>query len=126
MAKQNEEVENIGARLQATISESVRLALAARGKRQADLARAFGISRTTMSQKISGKCGWTIEDMEKAGRYLGIEPAWFLRSHDIGLSSQVVGPQGLEPWTGGLLPLEMVKGRRQVRRPFALFGAGRR
>lgn len=41
--------------------------------------------------------------MEKAGRYLGIEPAWFLRAHNV--MGEPVGPVGLEPTTGGLLPI---------------------
>lgn len=101
MRKQNEAVANIGLTLQTTISRNMRIALGYNAKNQADLARAFGVSRTTISQKMVGKVNWTIEDMERAGRYLNIEPAWFLRTHDID-APEFVGPLGLEPRTGGL------------------------
>lgn len=103
MRKQNETIANIGLTLQTTISRNMRMALGYNAKNQSDLARAFGVSRTTISQKMVGKVNWTIEDMERAGRFLDIEPAWFLRSHDID-APQFVGPVGLEPTTGGLLP----------------------
>lgn len=103
MTKQSETVENIeniGLRLQQIISENMRIALGLRARSQSDLARAFGVSRATISQKINLRINWTVEDMERAGRYLNIEPAWFLMPH----SDVVVGPVGLEPTTGGLLP----------------------
>ncbi|MFR0603182.1 helix-turn-helix domain-containing protein [Bifidobacterium pseudolongum subsp. globosum] len=101
MTKHTEDIENIGMTLQEVITRNMRIALGYNGKRQSDLARAFGVSRVTVSQKMTGKINWTIEDMEKAGRYLGIEPAWFLRAHEIS-EPQLVGPLGLEPRTGGL------------------------
>lgn len=104
MTKHTEDIENIGMTLQEVITRNMRIALGYNGKRQSDLARAFGVSRVTVSQKMTGKINWTIEDMEKAGRYLGIEPAWFLRAHEIS-EPQLVGPLGLEPRTGGLLPI---------------------
>lgn len=114
MRKQNEAIANIGLTLQTTISRNMRIALGYNAKNQADLARAFGVSRTTISQKMVGKVNWTIEDMERAGRYLNIEPAWFLRTHDID-APEFVGPQGLEPWTGGLLPRAVVSSLSALR-----------
>lgn len=114
MRKQNETIANIGLTLQTTISRNMRIALGYNAKNQADLARAFGVSRTTISQKMVGKVNWTIEDMERAGRYLNIEPAWFLRTHDIN-APQFVGPVGLEPTTGGLLPRAVVSSLSALR-----------
>lgn len=114
MRKQNEAIANIGLTLQTTISRNMRIALGYNAKNQADLARAFGVSRTTISQKMVGKVNWTIEDMERAGRFLDIEPAWFLRSHDID-APQFVGPVGLEPTTGGLLPRAVVSSLSALR-----------
>lgn len=56
----------------------MRVALAMRNKNQSDLSRAFGVSRTLISQKMRGVTSWTIADMEKAGQFLGIAPARFL------------------------------------------------
>ena len=103
MTKQNEAVENVGVTLQNIISQNMRMALAYRHESGRSLARAFGVSQGLISQQMTGRTSWTIEDMEKAGRYLGIEPAWFLRAHEIS-EPQLVGPVGLEPTTGGLLP----------------------
>ena len=114
MRKQNEAIANIGLTLQTTISRNMRIALGYNAKNQADLARAFGVSRTTISQKMVGKVNWTIEDMERAGRYLNIEPAWFLRTHDID-APEFVGPLGLEPRTGGLLPRAVVSSLSALR-----------
>ena len=78
-------------------------ALAARRLNRAKLAEGIGVSGGLISQKLRGRTNWTIEDMEKAGRYLNIEPAWFLRAHNV--MGEPVGPVGLEPTTGGLLPI---------------------
>lgn len=103
MATYNETVENIGLTLQQIVSDNMLLAIASRRITRAKLAAGLGVSGSLISQKIKGRTSWTIEDMEKAGRYLNIEPAWFLREHDV--TGAVVGPVGLEPTTGGLLPI---------------------
>lgn len=114
MTKQNEAVENVGVALQNIISQNMRMALAYRHESGRSLARAFGVSQGLISQKMTGRTSWTIEDMEKAGRYLGIEPAWFLRAHEIS-EPQLVGPVGLEPTTGGLLPRAVVSSLSALR-----------
>lgn len=102
MTTYNESIENIGLTLQQIISDNMLFALAARRLNRAQLAAGIGVSGGLISQKLNGRTNWTIEDMEKAGRYLGIEPAWFLRAHNV--MGEPVGPVGLEPTTGGLLP----------------------
>lgn len=121
MTEQNETVENVGVTLQNIISQNMRLALAYKHESGRSLARAFGVSQGLISQKMTGRTSWTIDDMEKAGRYLGIEPAWFLRSHEIS-EPQWVGPLGLEPRTGGLLPAPIVSLSFVVERPRDLRG----
>lgn len=59
------------------------MSLALRDKSQSDLARALGVSRALISQKIRGTTSWTIDDMEKAGRYLDVAPYRFLDAHGI-------------------------------------------
>ena len=109
----NETVENIGLTLQQIVSDNMLLAIASRRITRAKLAAGLGVSGSLISQKIKGRTSWTIEDMEKAGRYLNIEPAWFLREHDI--TGAVVGPVGLEPTTGGLLPRAVVSSLSALR-----------
>lgn len=92
----------MGLTLQQIISDNMLFALAARRLNRAKLAEGIGVSGGLISQKLRGRTNWTIEDMEKAGRYLNIEPAWFLRAHNV--MGEPVGPVGLEPTTGGLLP----------------------
>ena len=103
MTTVNESVETIGMTLQQIISDNMVLAIASRHITRAKLAEGLGVSGGLISQKLRGRTNWTIEDMEKAGRYLGIEPAWFLRAHNV--MGEPVGPVGLEPTTGGLLPI---------------------
>lgn len=78
----------------------MRVALAMRNKNQSDLSRAFGVSRTLISQKMRGVTSWTIQDMEKAGKYLQIAPFKFLDPN--GLISEW-GRRGLNPGPHGYL-----------------------
>lgn len=95
MTKYNETIEDIGLTLQQIVSDNMLLAIASRRITRAKLAAGLGVSGSLISQKIKGRTSWTLEDVEKAGRYLNIEPAWFLREHDV--TGAVVGPVGLEP-----------------------------
>ena len=90
--------------LDTVICDNMRIALAMRKKNQADLARAFGVSSTLISQKMRGITSWTISDMAKAGKYLGIAPSRFLDPN--GLVSNEWGRRGLNPgpadlWSAG-------------------------
>ncbi|MFU0514604.1 hypothetical protein ACMZ7X_02300 [Gardnerella swidsinskii] len=53
------------------------------------------ISAPTLSQKFTGRTRWNMDDIEKASSYFKVKPEALV-------SSQLVGPQGLEPWTDGL------------------------
>ncbi len=74
----------------------MRIALALRNKNQSDLSRAFGVSRTLISQKMRGVTSWTIADMEKAGQFLGIAPAKFLEPNGL-VADGLWGHRGLNP-----------------------------
>lgn len=77
----NESVENTGLTLQQIISGNILVAIDARHINRAKLAEGLSVSGGLISQKLLGRTKWTVEDMEKAGRYLDIEPDWFLRDH---------------------------------------------
>lgn len=82
--------------LQDIVTKNIRIAMILSGKlSQKELAPALGLSRPTMSQKLSGKIAWTLADIEKASSYFKVKPEALV-------SSQLVGHQGLEPWTDGL------------------------
>ena len=99
MTTYNESIENIGLTLQQIISDNMLFALAARRLNRAQLAAGIGVSGGLISQKLNGRTNWTIEDMGKAGRYLGIEPAWFLRRCGAMLS-MVICPICARPVSG--------------------------
>lgn len=96
MATYNETVEDIGLTLQQIVSDNMLLAIASRRIMRAKLAAGLGVSGSLISQKIKGRTSWTIEDMEKAGRYLNIEPAWFSCASMI-LLALLWGLWGLNP-----------------------------
>lgn len=96
MTTQTVERETQAISLESVISGNMRVALAMRNKNQSDLSRAFGVSRTLISQKMRGVTAWTIADMEKAGQFLGIAPARFLDPNGL-----MVAGLGFEPRTSG-------------------------
>ncbi|WP_396020011.1 helix-turn-helix domain-containing protein [Bifidobacterium asteroides] len=83
--------------LESVISMNMKVALAIRNKSQSDLARSMGVSSGVISQKMHGTTAWTISDMEKAGEFLGIQPAKFLEPNGL-----LVAGSGFEPETSGL------------------------
>ena len=83
--------------LECVISMNMKVALAIRNKSQSDLARSMGVSSGVISQKMHGTTAWTISDMEKAGEFLGIQPAKFLEPNGL-----LVAGSGFEPETSGL------------------------
>ncbi|EFH71699.1 helix-turn-helix domain-containing protein [Gardnerella swidsinskii] len=81
--------------LQDIVTYNVRVMLAIRQRTQKGLAEAMKISAPTLSQKFTGRTRWNMDDIEKASSYFKVKPEALV-------SSQLVGPQGLEPWTDGL------------------------
>ena len=65
--------------------------MAARKLNQQQIADALGISRPAVSQKLSGKHVWTLDDIEKVSDFLHVKPETLL-----------VAGHGFEPWTSGL------------------------
>lgn len=83
MTKQAEIVEIPGIALEEVISRNIRLALLLRSKNQSDLARNFGVSPATISQKMHGIIAWTIADVSKASKFLNISPGKFLEPNGL-------------------------------------------
>ena len=85
--------------LQSLVTRNIRIALAANDMKQKDLANVIGITSASISAKFSGKAHWNLVDIAKASELLHISPEALI---SVKLSPQLVGPQGLEPWTDGL------------------------
>lgn len=83
--------------LEVIVAKNIRVAMAARGISQNDLAKGMGISKSALSQKMRGLIVWTLPDMQKAGDFLGVQPAILLDPHGL-----LVAGCGFEPQTSGL------------------------
>lgn len=59
------------------MSEKVKALLALSGKKQTELAEAFGMSKQTMSNKMA-RGSWSAEDLAKAAEFCGCSLAFIL------------------------------------------------
>ncbi len=76
--------------LQDIVTRNMRIAMAARNVKQKDLATALGVERSSISQKMTRRVNWSLEDIEKASGFFHVKP------------EALVAGQGFEPWTSGL------------------------
>lgn len=76
--------------LNKTVTKNMRVALAANGLQQKDLAEALGITTASMSAKFTGRTLWNLGDIEKASDFFNVKPEALVAGH------------GFEPWTSGL------------------------
>ena len=58
--------------LQDTVTTNVKVLMAVHGIRQTELADRLGWDRTVMSNRLSGKRGWKIEDVEDLATYFRV------------------------------------------------------
>ena len=82
--------EGKGGGLQAIVTQNMRIAMAMRGVSQKDLAAAMGFNPSAISQKMTGRVLWNLEDIEKASGFFNVKPEALVAGH------------GFEPWTSGL------------------------
>lgn len=75
--------------LQDTVTTNVKVLMAIQGIRQTELADRLGWDRTVMSNRLSGKRGWKIEDLEDLATHFGV-PAGAL----LGTTGEVVAAAG--------------------------------
>lgn len=76
--------------LQESVTEAMKSLLSSSHVKQVDLAEALELSASTISQKMTKKVAWTLEDIEKAAEFFKVNPA------------AIVAGLGFEPRTGGL------------------------
>ena len=60
------------------VAAEVRAAIARAGLRQADLADAIGISRGSLSSRLSGERAFRIDELVAIARVLGVQPSVLL------------------------------------------------
>ena len=60
--------------LQDQVSDNVRVLAAARGTSPAAVAEGVGRSRQWLQNKLAGRSGWSVDDVELIGAQLGVEP----------------------------------------------------
>jgi len=60
--------------LQERVSDNVRILAAARGTSPSAVAGDLGRSRQWIQNKLSGRNGWSVEDLEAVADSLGVEP----------------------------------------------------
>lgn len=73
--------------LQDRVTLNIKMLLTLQSSKQKQLAKGIGISPTTLSDKISGKIRWNLDDIEKASDFLHVKPETLVAGH------------GFEPWT---------------------------
>ena len=76
--------------LQENVTKFIKVAMTLNGVSQKTLAEALGYNPSAVSQKMSGRVRWNLDDIEKASNFLHVKP------------EAMVAGQGFEPWTSGL------------------------
>ena len=69
----------------------MKVAMTLRNVKQKDLANALGVDRSSISQKMTRRVAWSLEDIEKASDFFHVKPEALVAGH------------GFEPWTSGYL-----------------------
>ena len=67
----------------------MKVAMTLRNVKQKDLANALGVDRSSISQKMTRRVAWSLEDIEKASDFFHVKPEALVAGH------------GFEPWTSG-------------------------
>ena len=75
--------------LQDIVTRNMKVAMTLRNVKQKDLANALGVDRSSISQKMTRRVAWSLEDIEKASDFFHVKPEALVAGH------------GFEPWTSG-------------------------
>ena len=76
--------------IQDIVTRNMKVAMALHNVNQQKLADALGVSRSSISQKMTHRVVWSLEDIEKASELFNVSPEALVAGH------------GFEPWTSGL------------------------
>ena len=69
--------------IQDIVTRNMKIAMAVNDTNQQTLANELGISRSSVSQKMTHRVIWSLEDIEKAGKFFRISPAKFLEPNGL-------------------------------------------
>lgn len=72
--------------LQDIVTRNMKVAMTLRNVKQKDLANALGVDRSSISQKMTRRVAWSLEDIEKASDFFHVKPEALVAGH------------GFEPW----------------------------
>lgn len=61
------------------VSRVVRTLMTARAEDQGDLAHVLGVTQAAVSNKLTGKTRWSIDDLDRMAEHYGIRAGDFLR-----------------------------------------------
>lgn len=61
-----------GETLETTLNETIRLLMVRTGSRQVDVAKAVGITRGSLSQRLLGNSGWRVNDLPAVASHFGL------------------------------------------------------
>ena len=75
--------------IQDIVTRNMKVAMALHDVNQQKLADALGVSRSSISQKMTHRVVWSLEDIEKASELFQVSPEALVAGH------------GFEPWTSG-------------------------
>ena len=78
--------------LQDIVTRNMKVAMTLRNVKQKDLANALGVDRSSISQKMTRRVAWSLEDIEKASDFFHVKPEALVAGH------------GFEPWTSSSWP----------------------
>ena len=59
--------------LQDIVTRNMKVAMTLRNVKQKDLANALGVDRSSISQKMTRRVAWSLEDIEKASDFFSCE-----------------------------------------------------
>jgi transcriptional regulator with XRE-family HTH domain len=60
---------------QERVTTSVRVEMALRREHQSDLARALGLTQTSVSARLNGRTRWSVDDLDKLAEHFGVTVA---------------------------------------------------
>lgn len=67
--------------LQDIVTRNMKVAMTLRNVKQKDLANALGVDRSSISQKMTRRVAWSLEDIEKASDFFHVKPEALVAGH---------------------------------------------
>ncbi|BFP57585.1 hypothetical protein SCMC78_73920 (plasmid) [Streptomyces sp. CMC78] len=88
-----------GETLEATLNETIKLLMTRTSARQVDVAKALGITRGSLSQRLLGNSGWRVDDLLPVAEFFGLTPVELLSGYTAIASAKRLPPKDGEGQT---------------------------